>query len=162
MSEAPRLKTKYIEEIVPALKEQFGHTNIHTVPKLEKIVVNMGVGEAALVATGVGDGDNLVGAGETKATGGDGFPGACDVHHVGAGGFVVEEAGLELGFDPFDIGPGSDFVDLGVGDLMESFPNRERFQEERRYKRKKERGESVLQQPTEKQLVDGSCFAGYY
>lgn len=47
MSEAPRLKTKYLEEIVPALKEQFGHTNIHTVPKLEKIVVNMGVGEAA-------------------------------------------------------------------------------------------------------------------
>ena len=47
MSEAHRLKTKYIEEIVPALKEQFGHTNIHTVPNVEKIVVNMGVGEAA-------------------------------------------------------------------------------------------------------------------
>ena len=47
MSEAPRLKTKYTEEIVPALKEEFKHSNVHTIAKLEKIVVNMGVGEAA-------------------------------------------------------------------------------------------------------------------
>lgn len=47
MSETPRLKTKYTEEIAPALKEQFGHTNPHTIAKVEKIVVNMGVGEAA-------------------------------------------------------------------------------------------------------------------
>ncbi|WP_310961075.1 50S ribosomal protein L5 [Nocardioides terrisoli] len=43
----PRLKTKYREEIVPALREQFGHANVMQVPALTKIVVNMGVGEAA-------------------------------------------------------------------------------------------------------------------
>jgi large subunit ribosomal protein L5 len=43
----PRLKTKYREEIVPQLKEQFGFTNVHQVPGLVKIVVNTGVGEAA-------------------------------------------------------------------------------------------------------------------
>jgi large subunit ribosomal protein L5 len=43
----PRLKTRYREEIVPALQEQFQHGNIMTVPGLTKVVVNMGVGEAA-------------------------------------------------------------------------------------------------------------------
>src|SRR3712207_4264279 len=43
----PRLKTKYREEILPQLKEQFGFTNVHQVPGLVKIVVNTGVGEAA-------------------------------------------------------------------------------------------------------------------
>ncbi len=43
----PRLKTKYREEILPQLKEQFGFTNVHQVPGLIKIVVNTGVGEAA-------------------------------------------------------------------------------------------------------------------
>ncbi|RLV50642.1 50S ribosomal protein L5 [Nocardioides mangrovicus] len=43
----PRLKTRYREEIVPALREQFGHANVMQVPGLVKIVVNMGVGEAA-------------------------------------------------------------------------------------------------------------------
>ena len=47
MAEAPRLKTKYLEEVRPALQEQFGYTNVNLIPKLEKIVVNMGVGEAA-------------------------------------------------------------------------------------------------------------------
>lgn len=44
---APRLKLKYREEIVPALREQFEHANVMQVPGLIKIVVNMGVGEAA-------------------------------------------------------------------------------------------------------------------
>ena len=44
---SPRLKTKYREEILPQLKEQFGFTNVHQVPGLVKIVVNTGVGEAA-------------------------------------------------------------------------------------------------------------------
>src|ERR1700710_2109625 len=44
---APRLKTRYREEIVPALQEQFHIANIMTVPGLTKVVVNMGVGEAA-------------------------------------------------------------------------------------------------------------------
>lgn len=42
----PRLQEKYEKEVVPALMEKFGYKNIMEVPKLEKIVVNMGVGEA--------------------------------------------------------------------------------------------------------------------
>lgn len=41
-----RLKVKYLKEIVPKLKEQLGYKNVMQVPKLEKIVINMGVGEA--------------------------------------------------------------------------------------------------------------------
>jgi large subunit ribosomal protein L5 len=41
-----RLKDKYASEIVPALKEKFQYDNIMEVPKLVKIVVNMGLGEA--------------------------------------------------------------------------------------------------------------------
>jgi large subunit ribosomal protein L5 len=44
---APRLKTRYREEILPALKSEFGIANVMQVPGLTKIVVNMGVGEAA-------------------------------------------------------------------------------------------------------------------
>jgi large subunit ribosomal protein L5 len=43
----PRLKERYRTEVVPALREQFGFDNIMQVPTLTKIVVNMGVGEAA-------------------------------------------------------------------------------------------------------------------
>ena len=43
----PRLKAKYKADIIPALKEQFGFSNIHQVPGLVKVVVNTGVGEAA-------------------------------------------------------------------------------------------------------------------
>ena len=43
---APRLKEKYRTEVVPALMEQFEYGNVHQVPRLEKIVVNMGVGAA--------------------------------------------------------------------------------------------------------------------
>ncbi|MEE0346826.1 MAG: 50S ribosomal protein L5, partial [Adlercreutzia sp.] len=42
MADTPRLKVKYQTEIVPALVEQLGIKNINCVPKLEKIVVNMG------------------------------------------------------------------------------------------------------------------------
>jgi len=41
-----RLKTTYTDEIRPALKERFGYTSVMQVPKIEKIVLNMGVGEA--------------------------------------------------------------------------------------------------------------------
>ena len=44
---APRLKTRYAEEILPGLREEFGHENVNQVARLVKIVVNMGVGEAA-------------------------------------------------------------------------------------------------------------------
>ena len=43
----PRLKTVYQEEVVPALVKQFGYTNAMEVPRMSKIVVNKGVGEAA-------------------------------------------------------------------------------------------------------------------
>jgi large subunit ribosomal protein L5 len=43
----PRLKTRYREEIVPALQQQFNYGNPMQVPGLVKIVVNMGVGQAA-------------------------------------------------------------------------------------------------------------------
>jgi large subunit ribosomal protein L5 len=45
--EAPRLRTRYRDEIRPALLSQFGYANVMQVPGLTKIVVNMGVGEAA-------------------------------------------------------------------------------------------------------------------
>lgn len=45
---APRLKEKYKNEIVPQLEKELNIANINNVPKLEKIVVNMGVGEAAI------------------------------------------------------------------------------------------------------------------
>ena len=43
----PRMKARYHEEILPALREEFGYPNVMMVPGLTKIVVNMGVGEAA-------------------------------------------------------------------------------------------------------------------
>jgi large subunit ribosomal protein L5 len=39
----PRLYTKYIEEVRPALTEKRGYKNVHQIPRIEKIVVNMGV-----------------------------------------------------------------------------------------------------------------------
>ncbi|MCK5332811.1 50S ribosomal protein L5 [Candidatus Parcubacteria bacterium] len=39
-----RLKEKYISEVVPKMKEEFGYTNIMSVPKITKIVVNVGLG----------------------------------------------------------------------------------------------------------------------
>jgi len=44
---APRLKERYVSEIAPALREEFGLANVMQIPTLTKIVVNMGVGEAA-------------------------------------------------------------------------------------------------------------------
>ena len=40
-----RLKEKYTNEVVPALVKEYGYTNINEVPKLEKIVLNMGLGD---------------------------------------------------------------------------------------------------------------------
>jgi large subunit ribosomal protein L5 len=42
-----KLKTLYQDTIVPKLKEQFGYDNIHEVPKVIKITVNRGLGEAS-------------------------------------------------------------------------------------------------------------------
>ncbi len=43
---APRLKEKYKNEVIPALMDKFNYDNVMQVPKLEKIIINMGVGEA--------------------------------------------------------------------------------------------------------------------
>jgi large subunit ribosomal protein L5 len=41
-----RLKEKYVKEVVPALTKEFGYKNIMAVPRVQKVVVNMGLGEA--------------------------------------------------------------------------------------------------------------------
>ena len=41
-----RLKEKYLKDVVPALTKEFGYKNVMAVPKIEKVVVNMGLGEA--------------------------------------------------------------------------------------------------------------------
>jgi len=41
-----RLRDKYQKEVIPALKKEFGYTNVMAVPKIQKVVVNMGLGEA--------------------------------------------------------------------------------------------------------------------
>jgi len=54
-----RLKTKYLEEIVPALRDRFSYKSVMQVPKLSKICINRGIGEATsdkkLVDVGVGE-----------------------------------------------------------------------------------------------------------
>ena len=40
------LRKRYVEDVIPALKEKFNYQNVHQIPKLEKVVINMGVGEA--------------------------------------------------------------------------------------------------------------------
>jgi large subunit ribosomal protein L5 len=61
----PTLKQKYQDEIVPNLQKEFGYKNIMQVPRLEKIVLNMGVGQAG--QTG-GDAKQLDGAVSDLAT----------------------------------------------------------------------------------------------
>ena len=60
-----RLQEKYNKEVVPALMEKFGYKNIMEVPKLEKIVVNMGIGEAKdnskILEAAVGDLQKIAG-----------------------------------------------------------------------------------------------------
>lgn len=40
-----RLKDKYLNEVVPGLQEQFKYTNVMAIPKLDKVVINIGLGE---------------------------------------------------------------------------------------------------------------------
>src|SRR6187551_2986514 len=46
MADIPRIKQKFRDEATPALQQELGLTNVMQVPRLDKIVVNMGVGEA--------------------------------------------------------------------------------------------------------------------
>ena len=54
-----RLRDKYTKEIAPALQQKFGYKNVMQIPKLEKVVINMGVGEAIsnskVIDSAVGD-----------------------------------------------------------------------------------------------------------
>jgi large subunit ribosomal protein L5 len=69
-----RLKERYLNEVVPALRKEFGYTNIMAVPKITKVVVNMGLGEgtqnAKIVDTGAEELTKITGqrAAVTKAT----------------------------------------------------------------------------------------------
>ena len=55
----PRLQEKYTNEVIQAMTEKFGYKNIMQVPKIEKVVINMGVGEATqnvkLIDAAMGD-----------------------------------------------------------------------------------------------------------
>jgi large subunit ribosomal protein L5 len=41
-----RVRERYLKEVVPALKKEFGYSNVMAIPKIKKIVINMGLGEA--------------------------------------------------------------------------------------------------------------------
>jgi len=60
-----RLKEKYIKEIVPAMQEQFKYKNVMQIPKLEKVVLNMGLGEVKenpkAIESAVGDLNKITG-----------------------------------------------------------------------------------------------------
>lgn len=43
---AARLRKKYQEDVIPALTKEFGYTNVMAVPKIEKVTINIGMGEA--------------------------------------------------------------------------------------------------------------------
>ncbi len=60
-----RLRDRYSKDVVPALKKEFGYTNVMAIPKIEKVVVNMGLGEATQNAKIVDTGADEV----TKITG---------------------------------------------------------------------------------------------
>ncbi|MDQ2798163.1 MAG: 50S ribosomal protein L5 [Armatimonadota bacterium] len=45
-NQQPRLKTKYENEVIPVLQKEFGYKNVMQVPKVQKVVINMGVGAA--------------------------------------------------------------------------------------------------------------------
>jgi large subunit ribosomal protein L5 len=49
----PRLKEEYVKNVRDALQKEFGYANVNMIPKIEKIVVNMGVGEAATDAKAI-------------------------------------------------------------------------------------------------------------
>ena len=56
-----RLKERYEKEVAPALKKEFGYANVMAIPKIEKIVVNMGLGEATQNAKIVDTGADEIG-----------------------------------------------------------------------------------------------------
>jgi len=65
MSYTPRLKEKYAQEVIPALTEKFGYKTVMRVPRLQKIVLSQGIGDAVadkkLVDNAVADLSRIVG-----------------------------------------------------------------------------------------------------
>lgn len=65
MSYVPRLKKKYLEEVVPALKEKFQYKSVMQVPKIQKVVINQGlgiaVGDKKIVDTSLDELSKIVG-----------------------------------------------------------------------------------------------------
>jgi large subunit ribosomal protein L5 len=57
----PRLKDKYRADIVPAMRERFGYTNVMQVPKVTKVTVNMGIGEGTHDAKAMEEAANQLG-----------------------------------------------------------------------------------------------------
>jgi len=57
MEYTPYLKKKYLEEIIPALKKEFNYKSVMQVPRLQKMVINQGIGQAVadkkLIDTGI-------------------------------------------------------------------------------------------------------------
>ena len=60
-----RLKDRYMNDVAPALKKEFGYTNVMAIPKIKKVVVNMGLGEATqnakIVETGADEVTRITG-----------------------------------------------------------------------------------------------------
>ena len=56
-----RLKARYQKEVTPALKKEFGYRNVMAIPRVHKIVVNMGLGEATLNAKVIDTGADEIG-----------------------------------------------------------------------------------------------------
>jgi large subunit ribosomal protein L5 len=60
-----RLKDRYVKDVVPALTKEFGYKNVMAVPRIEKVVVNMGLGEATsnvkLIDTGADELSRITG-----------------------------------------------------------------------------------------------------
>jgi large subunit ribosomal protein L5 len=60
-----RLKERYLKDVVPGLKKEFGYKNVMAIPKVEKVVVNMGLGEATqnvkLIDTGADEVGRITG-----------------------------------------------------------------------------------------------------
>ena len=63
-----RLKERYQQDVIPALKKEFGYSNVMAVPKIQKVVVNMGLGEATSNVKLIGEG-----AAELKINRGPGY-----------------------------------------------------------------------------------------
>ena len=69
-----RVRERYQSDVVPALRKEFGYTNVMAVPKIVKVVVNMGLGEgtqnAKIVETGADELSRITGqrAAVTRAT----------------------------------------------------------------------------------------------